>query len=81
MEKIKTIIIYGIAFLSGIWLFVALGEGIRVMGNLYFEGDLQLAGIISFMALLGLFAPKAYLKTFKKRQIEKERQDISKKYF
>ena len=81
MEKIKTIIIYGIAFLSGIWLFVALGEGIRVMGRLYFEGDLQLAGIISFMALLGLFAPKVYFKTLKKRQTEKELQDISKKYF
>ena len=67
MEKIKLIIIYSISFISGIWLFVALGEGVRVMGRLYFEGDLELAGSISFIALLGLFAPKAYWQNQKEK--------------
>lgn len=71
MEKVKTIIVYGIAFLSGIWLFATFLQGIPSMSHLYLDGDLNLAVILSFVALLGLFAPKVFFENLKRKQINK----------
>lgn len=81
MEKVKTIIVYGIAFLSGIWFFATFLQGIPSMAHLYLDGDPESAIIVSFMALLGLFAPKVYFENLKEKQAKKELQEISKKYF
>lgn len=81
MKKLTTIIVYSIAVLSGIWLFSTFLEGIPSMANYYLDGDPESALILSFGALLGLFAPKVYLENLKKEQTKKEVAEISKKYF
>lgn len=79
-DKFKMIIAWGIAGVSGLWLFATLLQGIPSMGHLYLGGDLKLAALMCFVALLGIFAPKVIQESiFEDRKNRPTKEEASQK--